>query len=101
MSTARSLELRAAIMSGSLASRRSRGRERPLPSQGEKVLTGDVKYYKHRGVTLYPRWADARLQQVLAAFPAVMVTGGRQDEDSSSGWRQRRLLRHQPRIPLT
>ena len=26
---------------------------------------------------LYPRWANARLQQVLAAFPAVMVTGAR------------------------
>lgn len=28
-------------------------------------------------MTLYPRWADSRLQQVLAAFPAVMVAGAR------------------------
>lgn len=28
-------------------------------------------------MTLYPRWADSRLQQVLAAFPAVMVVGAR------------------------
>lgn len=28
-------------------------------------------------MVLYPRWADGRLQQVLAAFPAAMVTGAR------------------------